>query len=72
MQVEIQDISDILSEVTDTQLLELVEELFPDVSLNEMLEDMIINKFYDLPDDAQAELIEDYSKKLNEKEQTNG
>lgn len=63
----IEDISDLISNVDDELYNQLLEELIG----YGMLDEMLVDHFYNLEDDEQEELLQRFSKKLNEKEQTN-
>lgn len=64
MKIEIQDISDVITNVNDEMYLELLHELIDYA----VLEEMIIENFNWLEEKEQEELLMRFSKKLNESE----
>jgi hypothetical protein len=67
MKIGVEDINDLITNVDDQLYLKLLEELVG----YETLEGLLVDHFYNLDDDEQEELLKRFSRKLNEKEQTN-
>ena len=63
MKIEIQDISDVITNVNVKMYVELLHELIDYA----VLEEMIIENFNWLEEKEQEELLQKYSKKLNDK-----